>query len=186
MDGRIVTAVALRIWGLILLLGVATSTPAAVLVARANSSYSEEMQLVVHNSQVAILFQLAASAILGLCLLIWAEGIARTVIPQTAPLHLGVDASQLLSIGLLLVGVVTLIQGLKEAASLLYVLATKPKGVELSAIAYLWERECGTVIPAAVNLLAGIILIFGRSGFARAWAQLRSLARTGHGVGTPS
>jgi len=179
MDGRTVAAVALRIWGLVLLLEAIAAVPASALMVRAIPVDAEPTRF-----GRVVLFQLAASAILGPCLLLWAESIARLTIPETAPLQLGVDAAQLLSIGLLLVGVVTLLQGLKEAPGLAYVLATKPKWVEASATSYLWERESQAVVPAAVNVLAGIILIVGRSRFARAWAQLRSIAQTGHGLGT--
>jgi hypothetical protein len=183
MDGRTVAAVALRIWGVVLLLQALAAVPGVVLAIKATSGPEESAQF-GHAVQNALLCQLGASAILALCLLLWAESIARRAVPETAPLQLGLEASQLLSIGLLLVGVVTLIQGLKDAASLAYALATKPKWVEASATSYLWERECGTVVSAAVNSLAGIVLILGRSGISRAWAQLCSLAQTGHGVQT--
>jgi hypothetical protein len=181
MDGRTVAAVGLRIWGLVLLLEALATVPGVVLAIRATLGEGDAARF-SHAVQNALLCQVGASAILGLCLLLWAESIARHTLPETAPLQLGVDASQLLSIGLLLVGVVTLIHGLKETAGLAYVLATKPKWVEASASSYLWERESRTVASAAVNVLAGFVLILGRNGFARAWAQLRSIVQTGHGL----
>jgi len=182
MDGRTVAAVALRVWGVIVLLDAVAAVPQALLAVRAGSWHGEQMAQAFHTAQVQFLFQLAASAILGLCLLIWAEGIARRVIPETAPLQLGVDASQLLSIGVALVGLFTLIRGLETGVGLAYVLATKPKWVDGGATSYLWDSAPERVAQAVSNVMLGVILTLGRSGFGRAWAQLRSLARTGHGL----
>ena len=182
MDGRTVTAVALRIWGLFLLLGAVAAAPAAVLSIRATSWGGEQMARALYAAQAPFLFQLAATAIVGLCLLLWAESVARRAIPETEPLQFGVNASQLLSIGLTLLGLFILIRGLEAGTSLVHALTQKPPLAEPGTMSYLWDKAPETMARAVVDIVVGAVLVFGRSGFGRAWAQLRSLARTGHGL----
>jgi len=181
VDGRDVAAVALRIWGVILLLGALAATPGTILLARA-TPWPPEQAGFIRTSQNASMFHLGASAILGLCLLLWAEGVARQAIPETRDLHIGVDTSQLLTVGLAVVGVAIFIQGLGEAATLGYVLLRKPPGVEIGTAEYLWERQSENMVKAVVDIGAGAILVLGRAGLARAWAQARSIVTTGHGL----
>jgi hypothetical protein len=178
MDGRGIAAVALRIWGLVLLLGAVAALPGSLLVARASPSPPEQTEF-IRASQNAILFQLAAYAILGLCLLLWADVVARWSIPETPHVQVGIDMSQFLTVGLVLVGVGTLIQGLGDSVVSGYVLMRKPQGDEPGALSYLWERQPETLVRAVVDLVAGAILVLGRAGLARAWAQVRSIVKTG-------
>ena len=181
MDGRGLAAVALRIWGVVLLLGAVAAIPGSILVARAAASSPEQAGF-VRAAQNASMFHLAASAILGLCLLLWADGVARWAIPETPQVQVGVDTSQLLTVGLVLVGVGLLVQGLENSATVGYVLMRKPQGAEIGAASYLWERQSETIVKAGVDVVAGITLVLGRAGLARAWAQVRSIVRTGHGL----
>jgi hypothetical protein len=81
-----------------------------------------------------------------------------------------------------LVGAVTLVHGLGEAAALGYVLRGKPKWVDMGNTQYLWERQSEAMVRACVKIMAGVVLLLGRRGLARSWAQLRSAARTGRGL----
>ena len=128
LDARGVASVALRIWGLLLLLGAAVALPGTIVAARAALAPQEQADF-IRASQTASMLSLGATATLGLCLLLWADSIARLVIPETVHIQVGLDASQLLTVGLALVGVVTLIHGLEDAAWLAYVLsAIRPPG----------------------------------------------------------
>jgi hypothetical protein len=180
VDGRGLAAVALRIWGVVLLLGAVAALPGSLLVARAAASPHDQAGF-VRAAQNASMFHLAASAILGLCLLLWADGVARWAFPETPQVQVGVDASQLLTVGLALVGVGLLVQGLEASATLGYVLMSKPQGVEIGAASYVWERQWETLVQASVDVVAGVTLVLGRAGLARAWALVRNIVRTGHG-----
>ncbi len=184
MDGRSVAAVALRIWGVILLLQALATAPGAVLTTRAAAALPAGQESFIHASQVAFLFQLAAGVILGLCLLLWADSLARVTIPQTESLRVGADASQLLAMALVIVGLFTLIRGLEGLAGLGYMLSQKPRWDETDKLSYLWDRQSETMVRAVVDVLAGAVLVFGRRGLARSWAQVRSVVRTGHGLGS--
>jgi hypothetical protein len=181
MDGRGIGAVALRVWGLVLLLGTITVIPGVILSMTA-AAYPEDQAAVIRASQMSSLLHLLAGVALGLCLLLWADGLARLALPDTTLIHLGVSQAELLAVGLALVGAVTLVHGLSDAAGLGYVLRSKPKWGDLSNTQYLWEREAEAMVRAGVNVLAGCVLLLGRNGLARTWAQLRSIARTGRGL----
>jgi hypothetical protein len=183
LDARGVAAVALRIWGLILLLGAAVALPGTIVAARATLA-PQEQEAFIRASQIASMLTLGATATLGLCLLLWADSIARVAIPETAHVQVGVDASQLLSVGLALVGIVTFVHGLEDAVWLAYVLSAKPQWAEVGAFSYLWERQSESMVRATVNIVAGAILALGRHGIARAWAEVRSIAQTGGRSGT--
>jgi hypothetical protein len=165
----------------VLVLGAVAAIPGSLLVARAAASPPEQAAF-VRAAQNASMFHLAASAILGLSLLLWADEVARWAIPETPRAQVGMDASQLLTVGLALVGVGLLVQGVENSASLGYVLMSKPQGVEIGAASYLWERQSEAMVKAGVDVAAGITLVLGRAGLARAWAQVRSIVRTGHGL----
>ncbi len=183
MDARGIGAVALRVWGLVLLLGVITAVP-AVIMGFATPTYPEEQAAFIRASQVSSLLSLLANAALGACLLLWAEPVARLALPESAPISIAVDEHQLLSVGLALVGAVTLVNGVAEAAALGYVLRGKPSGIDMGNTQYLWERESEAVVRACVEIVAGVVLLLGRAGLARGWAQIRSVARTGRGLTT--
>ena len=181
MDARGVGAVALRVWGLLLLLTTISAIPVVIMGMRA-TPYPDDQAAFIRASQMGSLLSLLANVALGLCLLLWADWVAGLALPETAPIQVGVDQSQLLSVGLALVGAVTLVNGLGDAAGLGYVLQGKPKWGDISNTQYLWERESEAMVRAGFNILVGCILLLGRSGLARAWAEVRSIARTGRGL----
>jgi hypothetical protein len=181
MDARGIAAVALRVWGLILLLSVISALPGVIMGLTA-SAYPDEQAAFIRASQVGTLLTLLANAALGAATLLWAETVAKLALPETAPIAVDVDAGQLLSVGLALVGAVTLMCGLEEVAGLGYVLRRKPSGVDLSNTQYLWERDAEAMVRACVKVAAGLILLLGRSGISRSWAQVRSIAQTGRGL----
>jgi hypothetical protein len=178
MDGRGMAAVALRMWGLVLLLGSVAALPGSILLARASPGPPEQAEF-IRGSQNAVLFQLTASVILGLCLLLWADAVTRWFIPETPSIQVGVDMSQLLTVGLVLVGVGILIQGLGDSVASGYVLMRKPQGAEPGPLSYLWERQSETLVRAVVDMVAGTILVLGRARLARGWAQVRSMVKAG-------
>jgi hypothetical protein len=177
MDGRGVAAVALRIWGLVLLLGAATAVPGSILTARASPGAGDQAEL-IRATQTAFAFHLVATAVLGLSLLVWADSVARWAVPETAMVHVGVDMSELLTVGLALVGIVTFIRGFGDAVVSGYVLMRKPQAEEPGALSYLWERQSETLVRAVVDIIAGALLALGRGGIVRAWAQVRRTAET--------
>jgi hypothetical protein len=181
MDARGLGAVALRVWGLVLLLTAVLAIP-VVIMGMTAAAYPEEQAGFIRASQMGSLLNLLAATGLGACLLLWADRLARLALPETGPIQLGVDQVQLLSIGLALVGAVTLVGGLEDAAGLGYVLSGKPKWTDMGNTQYLWQRESEAMVRAGVKILAGCVLLLGRSGLARTWAQLRSVARTGRGL----
>ena len=181
MNARGIAAVALRIWSLVLLLCLITEIPALILGIAA-TPYPAEAAGAIRASQTGSILAGLVTAAVAVCVLRWAEWIARRAIPETEAIQLGLDVSQLLSLGLALLGAVTLLSGLEDAAVVGYVLAAKPSWVDGGDLSYLWEHEPQSMVRAGFKILAGVTLLLGRGGFARAWAEVRSVARTGSGL----
>ena len=181
MDARAIAAVALRIWGLVLLLCLITEIPGLILGMTA-TPYPDEAAGFIRASQTGSILAALVTTIVVLCVLRWAEWIARRAVPETAAIRLGLDVSQVLSVGLALLGAVTLLSGLEDSAVVGYVLAAKPSWVDGGDMSYLWEHEPQSMVRPGFKILAGVTLLLGRRGFARAWAEVRSVARTGSGL----
>jgi hypothetical protein len=184
MDARGIGAVALRVIGLVLLVGVISSIP-VVVMGFTVESYAPEHEGFMRASQMGSLLSLLVSTALGVSLLLWAEPLARFALPESATLSIGVDERQLLSVGLALIGALILVHGIEGVASLGYLLLGKPKGIDMGNTEYLWERESEAMVRACVKIVLGVVLLLGRTGLARTWAQIRSIARTGHGLTRP-
>lgn len=172
MNGRNLVEVALKIWGLVLLLGGLVATPSEALMATAEVG-SAVQGAFVRATQVASMLNLLVSATLGLCLILWGGHLAERAIPETPALRIGVDGAQLQGLAFRFLGVVTLIGGLQDLGAVTYVLMAKPKWAEIGTFEYLWGRQAEAMVRALVQIAAGVVLILGTSVIARAWRRLR-------------
>ena len=170
MNGRALAEVAFRVWGTVLFLDALASLPGTLLVATASSS-AEPGAALLRTTQIAALLTLILQALLGGGLVLAARRIAQMVVPVGTPLALAMDAFQLQCLGFALVGVVLLISGLQKAAVTTYTLLSRPDSE--SPLSFVWTSERQTVIGSVVEVVAGLLLIFGRSGIAKGWSHLR-------------
>jgi len=171
--------VALRLWGLILLVDAVGLLPGVLLALRATPWPAEQAEL-IRAQQYGTIAHLIVLAILAIALLRWADPIAQRAIPATANLEARVTASQLLEVGFALVGVSFLIRGVEQAAVLAYSLPGDRGST--GAFEYLWEARADGMVTAIVDLFAGLILSLGRAGLAGGWARVRSLVGGGRGL----
>jgi hypothetical protein len=174
MDGKTMAAVALRVWALVLLLGVITSIPGTVMVLGA-VPYPPEAAGFIRTTQLASLIESGVTAALALSLLLWGDLLARRAIPHTPTLAVGLDAAQLLAVGATLVGVYVGMRGIAEVTGVAYVVARRPD--QVTGVPYLWENQSRRVIAAAVDIVLGVLLVLGRDGIAATWARLRSVRK---------
>jgi hypothetical protein len=171
MDARALGAVAFKVWGIILFLTSSVAVP-TVIMGMTATPYPTEQAALVRASLMSSLLGLLASATLGLFLVLCGDWLARRALPPSEPIQTSIDSSQLLRISLAVVGVVTLIGGLADVASLGYVLSGKPEWGEVGTTEYLWNRDREAVVRAAVYVVAGVLLILGRHGLASTWEKL--------------
>jgi len=79
----------------------------------------------------------------------------------------------LLTVALAILGVWILILGLRSAAIVGVEFLVRSRSDETPAASYIWDRQRLALVTAAVDTIAGIVLISGREGIANAWARLR-------------
>ena len=84
------------------------------------------------------------------------------------------NAYELQSLGFALVGVFVLVQGLQNTAGAAYVLYSRPPFDRTTdSLSYLWARQNQAIVAALVQIVAGALLVFGRTTLARGWSRLR-------------
>jgi hypothetical protein len=179
LDGRGIAGVALRVWALMLLVDAVGALPGVLLALRATPWPAEQAEL-IRAEQYAAIVRLVVLGGLAVALLKWADPISRRAIPATAQLEARLTASQLLEVGLALVGVGFLIRGVEQAAVLAYSLPGD-RG-DAGVIEYLWDARAEGMVAAIVDLLAGLVLSLGRAGLTRAWTWIRGVVGGGGGL----
>src|SRR5512145_2624275 len=106
MNSRVLAELAFKVWGVILLVGTLRATPSIIFMAWWTPTSDPSVRLALPlNFTLSILF----AGFLITC----GGPVARRIIPDSGPLHLGIDYSQLQALGFALVGLVTLVSGLE-------------------------------------------------------------------------
>ena len=168
MNGRDIAEVALKTWAVVLLAGFIISGPAILIMIA-----QEPEGGLTRAVQAMQLVQLLAGVLVGLGLLIWARKVSRWVIPETQPLQVAIDITQLSAMAFALAGVFILVDGLQDAVSSTYIMLNKPRSDPRGPLSYLWEQHREATLRAVVQMAVGIYLILSRKGVGRGWSQLR-------------
>lgn len=159
MNGKALAEVALKTWGLILIVSLLFNTP-FVLMFLANMMDGDE--------QAAILItNFLGQIILGFCLLRWGGNLAQRWIPDTPELRLEVNATDLRSISFAIVGLFLLVSGLGVVTKVLLGFFFSSSWDDFTVWAYLSGKLDGEFVIALVQIPAGMILVFGWSSIAR-------------------
>ena len=174
MTGRTLAAIALRIWGIVFLVGALTAAPQTIIsVTTAPPGAPAWMSA----QGTALLLNVAARALVGLALIIFADSVVALVIPRTEPLAIDADAQELSALALGVAGVLILVWALQDVASIVYTAVTKPPWLTADSWpSYIWGRQREAVVRVVVGLIAGVFLVFGKNGLAQAWWRVRGLA----------
>lgn len=179
MTGRQLAEVALRVWALWTLVATIAAAPASILFAwrmAVDTTADPSQQSSMRTSVILMILGLLAMVLASFLVLIWAGTLARFAVPPTPPLAIRAGASELLTVGLALVGVGLLVTGLAHGVvPALYDLVGKPAGDETSLVTYVWRRHQDVILASLVQVVAGVFLMCGRRGLADAWSRIRSL-----------
>src|SRR5687767_10055990 len=103
MNGRTLIGVALKIWGLILLVNAVADAPGTLVMAAATRGTGPDVDL-TRASLLGSVLIIIAHALAGGALVAWSDRLAGLVCHETPPLRLGIDALQAQVLGFALVG----------------------------------------------------------------------------------
>jgi hypothetical protein len=173
MTGRALAAIAVKVWGAILVVGALASSPSAILFVTLAPG-NDAQAAVFRASQIGLMLNVVLHAALGVALIVLADRIVAWVIADGSPLRIDVYASELSALGFALVGLFVLIQGAESIAAAVYTIVTKPSWpASDSTFWYVWERDREAIVRAIVQIIAGVLLLFGREAIVSAWWRLR-------------
>ena len=170
MNGRNLAELALKVWGVILILGAILLAPAALWMVWKIPTGDPE-GAAMYAGQVAYVINLVVQALGGFVILVWADRIASSFESDGTPLQIDVSAAHLQVLAFAILGVIIVVDGLQNAAGAGYALLTKPDQADTAS--YMWALQGDGMIKAAVQIAAGAFLVFGRESLVRGWLRLR-------------
>ncbi|MCX6539589.1 MAG: hypothetical protein NT151_11760 [Acidobacteria bacterium] len=172
MNAKRLAELALKVWGVTHVVGALVSLPAALWIFGAVSA-GDPQAAFVHASRIGYVVGLTVQVLAGLAVMVWADSIVALFESDTTPLQVDASSAELQVLGFALAGVFVLVAGLQNAAGTAYVLLSKPKFDETGTWSYVWSRQGEAMVKAAVQIVAGALLVFGREALVRGWSRLR-------------
>jgi hypothetical protein len=174
MQTRSLGSVALKTWAVILLVSSVLSVATIISQLSASPRGTQRHLWVigsVWNTGYVVL-----SVIVALLLLKYADRLSEKLYPPEEA-ALPVDVRQLEQAAFGTVGVYFIVTGIRAVAAAVFQLATRP-ALETETLGYLWRNQPQTIVDGAVQLVAGLVLLLGRRGFAVVFTSLRSYSRS--------
>ncbi len=173
MTARSLAAIALKVWGAILIVNALASLPSTAIVGALPPPVDAEAAI-FRATQIGLMLNFAAQALLGVALIALADRIVRWFIPDQLPLRVDVYASELAVLGFAIVGLFVLIQGAEGIAASAYAVFTKPSWPASDRTYwYVWESQRQAIVKGLVQIAAGLTLMFGRKPLVNVWWRLR-------------
>jgi hypothetical protein len=173
MNAKTLAELALKIWGITLLVSAVAALPAALLMAAADPG-SDAQATWFRVTQQASLLNVVIQGLVGTAVLVWADRITALIESDTKELRVDTNTSDLQVLGFALVGTVVLVGGLQNVAGVGHVLLSRPAFDDTDTWAYLWPRQNEAMVKAVVQVGAGAYLTFGSKSIIRGWSRLRS------------
>ncbi len=174
MTGRVLAGIALRVWGVVYLVDALIALPHLVTWLMISYPTDASSKAMVYAQNVSMVLNAAATMLVGVCLIALADRIAAATVPETEPLVVRVDSSDLTILAFAVTAVVILVWGLKDLGSLAYAAVAKPSWIGAETwLSYEWREDRDVIVRAIVELAAGTALWMGRNGIANAWRLLR-------------
>jgi hypothetical protein len=167
MNSRDFAEIAFKMLGVFILVTVLIQMP--VLVSSANSTFEPRL------AYWFLGWVIEAAA--GLALILFGGNLARRVIPDRGTLHLNISSVELKVVAFAVVGLVTLISGIKDTAVLAVPVLTKPAWDEANVVSYLWRTQAQLVVRATVEIVIGVLLLIRRDWIHNVWSILRGRER---------
>ena len=175
MNAKVLAGLALKIWGVTVLVGALASLPAAVLMATAGAG-SDSSAALSRAFQMGSVLQLVMRAAAALAVVVWSDKITDVIHLEATPLHVNTNIRDLQILGFGLVGVVVLVQAFENIAAAGYVGVSWPRltgSGQDGSLAYLWARQNEAIVRALVQLVVGAWLLFGSKSLVDGWSRLR-------------
>jgi hypothetical protein len=167
MNSRDFAEIAFKILGVFILVTVLIQMP--VIVSSANSTFEPRL------AYWFLGWVIEAAA--GLVLILFGGNLARRVIPDRGTLQLSISAVELKLVAFAVVGLVTLISGIKDASVLAVPVLNKPTWDEANVFSYLWQNQAQLVVRATVETVIGVLLLIRRDSIHNIWSILRGRER---------
>jgi hypothetical protein len=121
MTGRSLATLALKTWGIVVVVSAIASLPATLLIATTSPGI-EAQAGIVRASQVGAILNLVVHVLIGGTMVGVAGRLSEAIMADTPPLQLSVTTGELQTLAFALVGIVVLVDGLREVAAAAYVL----------------------------------------------------------------
>jgi|SRR5580765_3340771 len=173
MTSRMLGDLALKIWGVTMIIAALTALPASLAMLKTLSGEDPQTAAIRVTAIVGIVNTVFHSVV-GAALVVWSERIVNFIIAEEEPLDIDVGMSEILPLTFGVVGIFVLIEGLQDVASIAYALFAKPKVLESTpTLSYIWDRQYEAIARAVPQVAAGIFLIAGRDSIAQWWSRVR-------------
>jgi hypothetical protein len=183
MKSKALAELALKIWGIIVLANALVLLPTALALATSVA--------LDRASQIGYILNFVVHALVGGALILWSGRLVEWVIPESPPLQIDADATELhvleradergvrirrdhVVLGFALVGVFLLVEGLANVAGAAYTLSRHSRSD--NTWSYFWDRNSEAIVKSVVQLAAGLVLLAGSNAIGRGWLRLRGRA----------
>jgi hypothetical protein len=173
MTSRSLGTLALKVWGVTILISAVTILPAALAMLKTMSG-SDPQTAMMRTSEVVAIVNLVFRAVVGAAIVVWSERIVSFMVAEEPPLDINISMAEIVPLTFGVVGIFVLVDGLQNVAGVVYALYAKPQFIESTA-SYVWERQYEAIVRAVPQVAAGVLLIAGRGAIARWWLRLRGI-----------
>ena len=172
MGARKLAELLLKVWAVTVLIDALAGAPSLLWLLRPLHVMGPEASLdaAMRGSSV-INFVMHAAA--GIAVLVWADRIVGLFEDDETSIALSATSHELLAVGFAILGAYMVVLGLGNVAGPAYVYWNLPELGETTTARYMWSVHGDTMVRAAVQLVAGLVLIVGRERIANGVARLR-------------
>jgi hypothetical protein len=172
MNAKTLAELALKIWGVTLLIGSLASLPVTLLMSVASPGNDSQAAL-IRASQIGSILHFVIQALVGVAVIVWADNITNLIESDVTPLRVDTSTAEFQALGFALVGVFVLVEGIQNVAATAYVWFSRPSFDQTEPLSYLWTRQNEAIGRALVQVVAGALLVFGRDAIVHGWSRLR-------------
>jgi hypothetical protein len=172
MTARSLAELALKVWGVVMVVGALTALPANLALISAASNTGPQEAL-FRTSEIVSSATLVFHAFVGMALVVWCDRIVSWIVPTGPSLPMAIRVDEARTLAFAVIGLSTFINGVQNAAVVAYTLYSKPS-IESQTWSFLWSRQRDSLVKAVVQVVAGFLLLGGREWVGTLWTRLRS------------
>lgn len=168
----LVTAL-LKVWGVVWLISAISGFCNVILELFTQPAFDDAatQHFALFSSAATLLVTLGAAVVL----LKFGEEISAFIVRADEQFAMGISATQLEAAFLGVLGTYFIVLGFREGAVIAYTLVRKAAWDQSGTLEYMWRNREREMAGAAVEFVAGWLLVLGRKGMAETWARLHPL-----------